>query len=162
MDERLLYIWYHIKSFKVRRYFLIGHPFAYFIFICKFLNSSENMLQWRDVSLINLNSFSRKDCGNASCQKMKMVIRHYEECKDKRKEYLKELIFQGQKSFEVARKQFVKCKVCVQIFKIVSRHSMYDCIMPHTQKGCPLFMCDSIRKIHYIRTLSKCRVSIKL
>ena len=93
---------------------------------------------------------------------MKMVMKHYQQCKQRRKHQVKRIIFQGVNEIGKHKKTSLKCPVCLQLLKIVGRHSLNDCIVPHNQRGCPLFMCDSIRKIQYLRTLAKFRLNIIL
>ena len=104
----------------------------------------------------------RSACKNTSCQKMKMVIHHYEQCRKKRKDMLKKMLLHGENCAENELKANQRCLICLQLIKIVSRHSMNDCIVPYNKSGCPLFMCDSIRKIHYLRTFAKCNLNIKI
>ena len=105
----------------------------------------------------------RSDCEDAACQKMKMVILHYRKCRSKRREHLKRVILQSHPMKADEDNPFEeRCQICIQLLKIVSRHALYDCFMPYHERGCPLFMCDSIRRIHYARILAKCRLSIKI
>ena len=105
----------------------------------------------------------RNNCEVAACQKMKMVILHYRNCRSKRREHLKRVILRSQPMETDEDNPFdERCHICSQLLKIVSRHALYDCFMPYHERGCPLFMCDSIRRIHYARTLAKCRLSIKI
>ena len=93
---------------------------------------------------------------------MKMVIKHYDQCRKKRKERLKESLLRGENNVENILNANNKCVICLQIIKIVCRHAMNDCIVPYNEKGCRLFMCDSIRKIYYLRTLAKCNLNIRI
>ena len=104
----------------------------------------------------------RCECNNMSCRKMKMVLKHYEQCRKKRKQVLKNMVSTGQRCNNKIAEQPQKCYVCLQLVTIVSRHSMFDCTVPYNQSGCPLFMCDSIRKMYYLRTLAKCKFNIIL
>jgi len=104
----------------------------------------------------------RYDCRNTSCRKMKMVISHYELCRKNRKEKLKEILLHGDNDVRNELKGNKKCLICLQLIKIISRHSMNDCVVPYNHSGCPLFMCDSIRKIHYLRTFAKCNLNIRI
>ena len=40
-----------------------------------------------------------------------------------------------------------KCGLCQQFAKIVAQHSMYLCNMSPNETGCPVPMCDMMRKI---------------
>ena len=82
---------------------------------------------------------------------MGMVLKHYQSCQEKRK---KEAISKASMTNSERNNQDgegnktpPKCGLCQQFAKIVAQHSMYLCNMSPTETGCPVPMCDMMRKI---------------
>jgi len=90
-------------------------------------------------------------CQQPSCRKMGMVLKHYQSCQEKRKQ---EAISKASMKNSERNNQdgegnntSPKCGLCQQFAKIVAQHSMYLCNMSPTETGCPVPMCDMMRKI---------------
>jgi len=90
-------------------------------------------------------------CQQPSCRKMGMVLKHYQACQEKRK---KEVISRASMKDSERNKpdgegnnKSPKCGLCQQFAKIVAQHSMYLCNMSPNETGCPVPMCDMMRKI---------------
>jgi hypothetical protein len=97
-------------------------------------------------------------CQQPSCRKMGMVLKHYHSCQEKRR---KEAISRASlKNSEVSKEDNQgsntppKCSLCQQFAKIVAQHSMYLCNMSPTETGCPVPMCDMMRKLRDLRKSS--------
>lgn len=88
-------------------------------------------------------------CQQPSCRKMGMVLKHYQTCQEKRRkeamEKLKTSVIGESK--EEDSKTSPKCGLCQQFAKIVAQHSMYLCNYSPQETGCPVPMCDMMRKI---------------
>lgn len=93
-------------------------------------------------------------CQQTSCRKMGMVLKHYRCCQEKRR---KEAISRATMRNAEERKAdnldntTSKCNLCQQFAKIVAQHSMYLCKMSPNETGCPVPMCDMMRKIRESR-----------
>ena len=90
-------------------------------------------------------------CQQPSCRKMGMVLKHYQACQEKRRkeamEKLKTSMIGDSKVEKDATKSSPNCKICQQFAKIVAQHSMYLCNFSPQETGCPVPMCDTMRKI---------------
>jgi hypothetical protein len=98
-------------------------------------------------------------CQQPSCRKMGMVLKHYHSCQEKRR---KEAISRASLKNSEGNKEDnqgsntppPKCSLCQQFAKIVAQHSMYLCNMSPTESGCPVPMCDMMRKLRDLRKSS--------
>jgi len=90
-------------------------------------------------------------CQQPSCRKMGMVLKHYHACQEKRRkeamEKLKASLVGDGKVDKDALKSSPNCSLCQQFAKIVAQHSMYLCNYSPQETGCPVPMCDKMRKI---------------
>jgi hypothetical protein len=90
-------------------------------------------------------------CQQPSCRKMGMVLKHYKTCQEKRRkeaiEKLRNNVVGDSKEAEDGVKTSPNCSLCQQFAKIVAQHSMYLCNLSPQETGCPVPMCDTMRKI---------------
>jgi len=90
-------------------------------------------------------------CQQPSCRKMGMVLKHYKSCQEKRKmEAISRASMtnsEEKKHDDQGKNISPKCGLCQQFAKIVAQHSMYLCNMSSNETGCPVPMCDMMRKI---------------
>ena len=81
---------------------------------------------------------------------MGMVLKHYHSCQQKRRaEAIARTI--GKQNAENVNNKPLHCGLCQQFAKIVAQHSMYLCELPPNQTGCPVPMCDAMRKLRESR-----------
>jgi hypothetical protein len=81
---------------------------------------------------------------------MGMVLKHYHACQEKRrKEAISRATMKnpGELKEDNLGNTPQKCGLCQQFAKIVAQHSMYLCNMSPNETGCPVPMCDMMRKI---------------
>jgi len=93
-------------------------------------------------------------CQQPSCRKMGMVLKHYHSCQEKRRQEAmsKASMQTSEENKDHARNaSSPKCVLCQQFAKIVAQHSMYLCNMSPQETGCPVPMCDMMRKIRNSR-----------
>lgn len=90
-------------------------------------------------------------CQQTSCRKMGMVLKHYHSCQEKRrKEAISKVTMRnsgGLNEDNSGGNTSPKCGLCQQFAKIVAQHSMYLCKISPKETGCPVPMCDMMRKI---------------
>jgi len=86
-------------------------------------------------------------CQQPSCRKMGMVLNHYKACQEKRRKEAIEKLRNGIVGDSKEDKTSPNCKLCQQFAKIVAQHSMYLCNLSPQETGCPVPMCDTMRKI---------------
>ena len=80
---------------------------------------------------------------------MGMVLKHYHSCQEKRR---KEAEMRNTRDgIGINTSQSTNCNLCQQFAKIVAQHSMYLCNMSPHETGCPVPMCDKMRKIRESR-----------
>ena len=86
-------------------------------------------------------------CQKSSCHKMGMVLLHYHRCKQKRQFESRAVRTHLEKGDEkMLTNAPYKCSLCQQLAKIVGQHSIYQCKLSPNQVGCPVPMCDLMRK----------------
>ena len=98
--------------------------------------------------------FYSLSCQQPSCRKMGMVLKHYHSCQEKRRQEAmsKASMQTSEEDKDNARNaSSPKCVLCQQFAKIVAQHSMYLCNMSPQETGCPVPMCDMMRKIRNSR-----------
>ena len=78
---------------------------------------------------------------------MGMVLNHYKACQEKRRKEAIEKLRNGIVGDSKEDKTSPNCKLCQQFAKIVAQHSMYLCNLSPQETGCPVPMCDTMRKI---------------
>ena len=87
-------------------------------------------------------------CKEPSCHKMGLLLQHYRGCQQKRQsEARAKKITLEEKDEMVASRASHKCGLCLTLAKIVARHSVYQCKFLPNQTGCPVPMCDLMRKV---------------
>jgi len=84
-------------------------------------------------------------CEQKSCRKMGMVLKHYHSCQEKRRKEAQTR--NSQDGIGIHASPITNCNLCQQFAKIVAQHSMYLCNMSPHETGCPVPMCDKMRKI---------------
>jgi hypothetical protein len=89
-------------------------------------------------------------CQETSCRKMGMVLKHYRSCLQKRRSDTIARTTEKQNG-EDANNAPLQCGLCQQFAKIVAQHSMYLCELPPNQTGCPVPMCDAMRRLQESR-----------
>jgi len=96
-------------------------------------------------------------CQQPSCRKMGMVLKHYHSCQEKRRQEAvsrASMRNSGGDKDHASNTSSPKCVLCQQFAKIVAQHSMYLCNMSPQKTGCPVPMCDMMRKIRDSRKSS--------
>jgi len=88
-------------------------------------------------------------CEQKSCRKMGMVLKHYHSCQEKRRKEAETR--NTQDGIAINTSPSTNCNLCQQFAKIVAQHSMYLCNMSPHETGCPVPMCDKMRKIRESR-----------